>query len=247
MQKDERRTENRSRRSKSIIVAAIILMLCLITTCVVGTTLAKYTTSGTGKDEARVAKWGVNITINGDKLFNNTYENPSASAVTVKATSDVVAPGTSGSTTFSIEGKPEVSLKIKIDFDYTYDVCLKSGYNSSITSDYYPIKFTLKQIGDYTTTPVNTVLYNGVTRLEDVSLATIKDFLNGWSQEYGPNTDLKSTYELSWKWSFDGNDTADTILGNLMAENIGEGGEKIGTYYSLLVDYTLTVEATQID
>ncbi len=240
MQVNQKRTDNKSKKSKTIIVAAIVLMLCLITTCVVGTTLAKYTTSGSGNDSAQVAKWGVKIEIQGDKLFNNEYKN-SDGAVTVKSTSDVVAPGTSGSTTFSISGTPEVSLRVSIDFVKNYDVFLKAGYtNSGIAAgeaDYHPIEFTLKQVKNYSG-EVDVELIKG-------TLDEIQAYLNNWSsnaKDYKPNTVLDSTFELSWEWAFSQNDKADTILGDLIAEGKGNCDN-----YCLNVGYTLTVTATQID
>ncbi len=243
MQKDERRTENRSRRSKSIIVAAIILMLCLITTCVVGTTLAKYTTSGDGSDSARVAKWGVNIEINGDSLFKNEYQKSDSDAtLTVKSSSTedkVVAPGTSGSTTFSITGTPEVALNVTIKLENIEDVFLKANDENNFDADYYPIVFTLKQTANRNGNIDHTIATG--------TLADIAKALNGtsdsWSENYAPNTKLDSTFELSWEWAFDGgNDAADTILGDYIAANKSDCDD-----YCLNVSYELTVTATQID
>lgn len=226
MQVNQKRTDNKSKKSKTIIVAAIVLMLCLITTCVVGTTLAKYTTSGSGNDSAQVAKWGVKIEILGDKLFNNQYNNPSDSEVTVKSTSDVVAPGTSGSTTFSISGTPEVALNVSINFVKTSDVYLDS---------YHPLVFTLKQVENYAG-PVDVTLKSG-------TLEEIETYLHSWSQDYNPNTKLDATFELSWVWAFNGaNDVNDTLLGDLIAET-----QTTDKSYSTSVGYTLTVTATQID
>lgn len=225
MQVNEKRTDNKSKKSKTIIVAAIVLMLCLITTCVVGTTLAKYTTQGTGNDSAQVAKWGVKIEIQGDKLFSNEYKNPTDSAVTVKSTSDVVAPGTSGSTIFSISGTPEVALNVKIDFAKTNDVYLGT---------YHPVVFELKQIKNYTG-DIDVVLESG-------TLEEVETYLHEWSQNYNPNTVLDATFELSWEWAFDGDDAKDTLLGDLIA-----GTQTTTESYSTSIGYTLTVTATQND
>lgn len=239
MQVNEKRTDNKSKKSKTIIVAAIVLMLCLITTCVVGTTLAKYTTSGSGSDSAQVAKWGVKIEILGDKLFNNEYKN-SSNAVTVKSTSDVVAPGTSGSTTFSISGTPEVALNVSIDFDMTSDVYLYT---------YHPLVFTLKQVRNYAG-DVDVTLKSG-------TLKEIETYLSSWSNKnYNPNTVLDATFELSWEWKFDGegesvgaNDVNDTLLGDLIAatDPTSVVAGITSDDYSTQVGFTLSVTATQID
>lgn len=47
----------------------------LMTTCAISSTFAKYTTSASGTDSARVAKWGFTpTTITLTDLFKNTYD-----------------------------------------------------------------------------------------------------------------------------------------------------------------------------
>lgn len=236
------------KKNKTLKLASGLLILCLITTCVIGTTLAKYTTGGSAQDSAQVAKWGVKISMLGDGLFANEYSNAD-NGVTVKSTQDVVAPGTSSNEStaakFSISGTPEVKVNITIDFNKTNDVYLKAGTyadettatvtddNFTLDADYHPIVFTLKQTKD-ATGAIDVTLQSG-------TLAQIETFLNNWSRDYKPNTDLTSEFELSWVWNFAGNDKADTYLGNRIA-----AGET-DTKYSYSVGYTLTVTATQID
>lgn len=57
---------------KTMRVAGLLLALVLVTSCFVGGTFAKYVTSGTGTDSARVAKFGVEITANGTMFAKNT-------------------------------------------------------------------------------------------------------------------------------------------------------------------------------
>ena len=52
--------------------SSLMLALVLITSCFVGGTFAKYVTSGSGTDSARVAKFGVTVTANGD-VFAKEY------------------------------------------------------------------------------------------------------------------------------------------------------------------------------
>lgn len=235
-------------------LAAVLMILCLITACVIGTTLAKYTTSGSGSDTAQVAKWGVKIEIQGDTLFSNQYTGTD-SAVTVKASDTfhkVVAAGTQGgggSMKFAISGKPEVAVNVKIDFVVSNNVVLKAGtYDDETTAsnttdtftlseDYSPIKFVLKQTKDEN----GDKLVGGVTPV--IAQGSIKDIetaLAGWSHNYAPNTNLAAEFELSWTWDFNGNDKADTFLGNRAAD------ETTNDNWSTSIGYTLTVTATQI-
>ena len=59
-----------------MIIVSLLLTLVLITTSVLSGTLAKYTTSSSSSDSARVAKWGADIKITtSDKLPGNLTPN----------------------------------------------------------------------------------------------------------------------------------------------------------------------------
>lgn len=81
--------------------ASALLVLVLLTTCIISGTFAKYTTSASGGDSARVAYWGFDkaASINID-LFDDTYNNV-ASSGEIDGISNVIAPGTSKTTEFS--------------------------------------------------------------------------------------------------------------------------------------------------
>ena len=57
------------KKNKFMRLASVMLMLCLITTCAISGTFAKYTTSATATDTARVAKWGVKVVVTGKEAF----------------------------------------------------------------------------------------------------------------------------------------------------------------------------------
>ena len=61
-----------SKKNWTMRAAVLMLVLVLITSCFVGGTFAKYVTSGSGTDSARVAKFGVTVTASGD-LFAKEY------------------------------------------------------------------------------------------------------------------------------------------------------------------------------
>lgn len=64
-------------KKKNVLMrsAGLLLALVLVTSCFVGSTFAKYVTSGDAGDNARVAKWGVSITAHatGD-VFAKEYD-----------------------------------------------------------------------------------------------------------------------------------------------------------------------------
>lgn len=153
------------KKTKSMRVALGMLALTLITSCFVGGTFAKYVTTASGSNSARVAKFGVTVTAGGD-AFKNQYETNESNgfgytetfSVEGKDGAIVVAPGTSGSVAlFSVEGSPEVAVNVNANLNATSRIKLPAkedyidqtgaGKTFNVTNDYYPIKWTLKKDG----------------------------------------------------------------------------------------------------
>lgn len=232
------------KKNKAMRAAGGMFVVTMLTTSIVSGTYAKYVTTGTVSDTARVAKFGVEIAADGD-LFGTSYVNatggnmPSSetsATLTVVSSNDnnVVAPGTKNSAglNFGITGQPEVAVDITIAaaIKDNKDIYLKKGTYTDVTvqastpaktfnleSDYYPIKWTLSK-GD---TPI--------TDYENVTLSKINSYFADMDElkNIKPNTDLSDIdaldgYTLSWAWDFDDsgkgtNDKADTVLGDLAA------------------------------
>lgn len=248
-----------SKKHWTLRAAGLLFALVLITSCFVGGTFAKYVTTGDGHESARVAKFGVTMSVANDTAFQKTYRTDNSSVSTAITNSvdsngheNLVAPGTKGSNfvVLSISGTPEVAVNVKIEASGT-DVFLKAGEYLDLTTaadgdkfnlaaDYYPITYTLTKTG--AATPVITG-----------NLDAIIDYLNGLSKNYPANTNLTSEigeYKLSWEWKFmddtiANKDQADTLLGAITA-----GGmttlPTLGTY-GTGVHLILTATVTQID
>ena len=230
--------------SKLMRASGILLILTLMTSCFVGGTFAKYVSEGQGEDAARVAKWGVEVTITGDG-FKTSYSKDDVPAningTTVISLGDdkVVAPGTAG--TFGgikITGIPEVAVKIQT----TADVEL-SGWNIGDNGEFYcPLKFT---IGD---TTINGLDYSTATAGGENSFqAAIKKAIeDATTQELEAGTDLSRLEDIiyNWQWPFEGatgsainqSDKLDTRLGDNAAD---------GDPATITIKVTTTV--TQID
>lgn len=249
------------KKNRFIKLASGLLVLCLMTTCVIGATLAKYTTAKDTQDSARVAKWGVRITAATSSAFATEYAKQDtgyAGTLSVKSSSTdkVVAPGTSGSATqFSISGTPEVAVRLSFAMTGVNEVKLTAGtYTNTdgatvtLGSDYNPIKWTLKK-NDTHVEGADTNVEGAV----NLTLAEMATFLSTYHVDYAPGTDLSATvptYKLYWAWAFDGNDTADSILGDLAANVSGikkDSNDIAARDYSTQVSYKLTITATQID
>lgn len=248
-----------SNKHWTLRAAGLLFALVLITSCFVGGTFAKYVTTGGGHESARVAKFGVTMSVANDTAFEKTYDTDDTSisatisnSVESSGPENLVAPGTKGSNfvVLSIKGTPEVAVNVKIAAE-GHDVFLKAGEYLDLTTaadsdkftlaaDYYPITYTLTKNG--AATPV-------VTGKLDAIIA----YLNGLSKNYPANTNLTSEigeYKLSWEWTFKDDtitykDQADTLLGAITA-----GGMTppltVGTYGTGVL-LTLTATVTQID
>ncbi len=194
------------KKNKMMRVASALLVAVLLTTCAISGTFAKYTTTGTGTDTARVAKWGVEVTTEGANAFSDKYTNSTNAETVVSAggaNDKVVAPGTSGSmVAVTVSGKPEVAVKVTYEATVTL-----TGWN--VNNTYYcPLEIT-----------VGTDTLKGTDYSSSTEFANaVKAKIDALTSEYDANTDLstKVANEISWKWAFEGNDDdKDTALGNL--------------------------------
>ncbi len=246
------------KKNRMMRVASTLLVAVLLSTCAVSGTFAKYVTSASGSDTARVAKWGVEVGGMESGLFNETYAKDDETTFenTVVSTDQVVAPGTKNDegVKFSLTGIPEVAVNVAFEVKGTenaeiQDVCLKKGVYKDYTkdvgseekftvdADYYPVEFTLKDD--------KTVLATG-------NLKAIQSYLTGLNKQYEAGTDLSKIcekenitgctgeYTLTWAWAFEGNNQADTLLGNVAAGEVSEGA-------NVNIDFKIVITVTQID
>ena len=124
------------KKNKAMRAAGVLVIATLLTTCLTAGTFAKYTTTDSATDSARVAKFGVTVVANGS-LYGSAYAANHAdtpvvadNTVTVKASNgdNVVAPGTKNDSGigFAVNGKPEVDVKITGTVE-AEDIFLKAG------------------------------------------------------------------------------------------------------------------------
>lgn len=244
--------------SKLTKAAAALAVLALGTSCFVGGTFAKYTTSGGGKDTARVAKFGVTVTASDNSMFKKNYETTDTSKYAGKysvssSTDDyVVAPGTDGNmASVNITGTPEVAVEVKyegaLELGTDDDWTITTDEEKKTTEVYCPLVFTVDGTDYY----IGGKDSEGTTITDITSLEkAVSDAVGAATDTYDPNTDLSGTSDkvptVSWRWYFtansDGNplasyqtDVKDTLLGDKAV-----GGD-IG------IEFDLDVTVTQID
>lgn len=253
------------KKNKMMRLASGLLVAVLLTTSMISGTFAKYVTSADANDTARVAKWGVEVTAS-TNAFATKYETKAtddAAALSVEATEKVIAPGTNSAEVgeafqFTISGTPEVATLVTIEIENIKDIFLANGEYTDWTKSpytgkfkvneaavdgrdvagYYPVKWTLT-VEDQN--PVGTTII-----ADKVSLQEVEDLVNAYvaSARYAPNEKLDATFTLSWEWDFEGNDQADTLLGNLAA---GTDTTVATENYNLVTSFDFTVTVTQID
>ena len=254
-------------------LACFLLVAVLISTSAISGTYAKYVTTAEGKEEARVAKWGVQVGVAGfsdaddDGLFLTSYAKDSTTTIdtTVKADQKVVAPGTKNEEviTFTLTGTPEVAVKVDVVVksstgDEAVDVVLPAGtgytdwtesvdgkYDKTFDNakDYHPVKFTLYDKGNKGTPIVN-----------KGTLADVEAALQGLSKEYAPGTDLSKVlannytgvYVLTWAWDFDDNGAGTYDKQDTLLGNIAAGLDTVAGA-SVALDIEVSITATQID
>lgn len=238
------------KKNRTMRVASLLLALTLITSCFVGGTFAKYTTSTTGGDSARVAYWGFDqeatTTID---LFDGEYDG----TVDAENGDNVIAPGTSKTTTFAFGYTPKGTDKNALtagaiaapEVDYTFTV------DAGITGDYDALdantnfKWTLQK-GNETIKEFQTVALL-IAELKGLS----GDATGTKTYEAGtlPTafTAADEVYTIGWVWDFETADDADETNGSEMAAQ-----DAIDTAMGNAQDlddvtFSITITATQID
>lgn len=219
------------KKNKMMRIAAFLLVAVILTTCAISGTFAKYVTSGSGSDTARVAKFGVTVTGTAD-TFKETYAKTDNSftldANSVVSTEDVVAPGTSGSmVAFEITGTPEVAVRVA----FTGTLELGDKWVDSTTAYYCPIEV---KVGD---TTFKGTEYASADAFETAVNAKIATYTNDYVAGTNLSTIGGDAPVITWKWAFEGNDNVkDTYLGDQAAAG-----------NAATISLAVTATVTQID
>lgn len=185
---------NKTKRSSMMVrlVAALVVVM-MFTMCFVGGTFAKYISSATGTDSARVAKWSILVggtdiatseTFTFD-LFKTIKDSDGTSDETDISPADgtIIAPGTSGSFEIVIKNESEVTAQYTIDYTVT-------------NTDNIPVEFSVDGGANWS------------ADLADVAASESTKLAVGATK----------TVTVQWRWRFEATDIAagdaiDTPLG----------------------------------
>ena len=183
------------KNNKTVKFMALVLFVTILAIILVSGTYAKYTTSATGSDNARVAKWSIKL---GDEdiakstektfaidLFSTITNTDGSEEKNVKKTDgSLIAPGTMGSfTLLSLKNESEVNAKYSV----TYTLLNESGV---------PLEFT--------------------TNKDDESSWKSDFTAVNVSNEALATDATATTATVYWRWAFTkdtARDTSDTTLG----------------------------------
>ena len=179
----------RKRSSMMVRLVAVLAVTMMFTMCFVGGTFAKYTSSATGTDSAKVAKWDIkvgttNIATNDTFTFdlfktiqdsNGTAEETDMSPVD----GTIIAPGTRGSFDIVIKNDSQVNATYAIDYTVT-------------NTNNIPVKFSV----------------DGTNWFDDINYLDVRSV--------AINMGATATVTVQWMWEFEriDGDTQDTTLGS---------------------------------
>ena len=223
----------RTKKNRSLRVMVLVLMFTLISTCMLGGTMAKYTSEATGSDSARVAIWGFSG-VNAVNIFTTTYDNVLSSDGT-----DVVAPGTHGSFSFGLaSGVSEVTTDITFNLTETNTSNIpivyeySGSYYSSVLSGTVYLNLETGSFAAVTIAgnlaALNTALATSYTR---IPAGTDYNTLTGGT--------------VTWYWAFE-QDAVDTTGANIAARDTSDTALGVSAAAGSAATVTLNAKLTAV-
>lgn len=211
---------------KSIRTAVGMAIAVLLTTCLIGGTFARYISGATEYADARVAYWGFDdaASIEITDLFSESYTNVQSSNG-----SNVIAPGTEGSASFSFAFQPGEASAPEVAYRFSISA---TGSCSDDILDNPMIQFKLDN-GSYGTW---SALLSSIEALAG-DASGMKTYSAGTLP--AAFTTASNTHTIYWRWVFEDADDPDDQ--NAMDSLMGTQDE-LGT-----VHLELSVVAAQLD
>lgn len=236
------------KKTKFMRAALLLLVLTLITSCFVGGTFAKYTTSGNAQNHARVAKWGIELDGNQEfgkygTLFAYEYATDDKSVTGIAKSvigggytpgskmSYVFAPGTGGKTdTLTIKGTTEVAVHVEREADIAFGLY---GTEWLVNGEFYcPLVFTITKDGQ-------DKIIKGTDHTSAESLISALESEIELDELYAPNVAIDKSLVVKWDWPFNGTDGKQTDKKDTALASYGDTWPEI--------NIAIDTKVTQID
>ena len=207
------------KQNKTYKILTGLALVAILTTTIVGSTMANYTTSADSKDSAKVA--AVRIDVSATDFFNKRYKSDitelaNNKVYTVQASGKVVAPGTGNKVPLYLNGRTE----LMVDANFSTDLELTGNwtYKDPETKEeifYCPIEFTFDTKTAAGQTDQITVKGLDYTSKEDLIAAIASNLKLNDTFPAGQEFEYYTPIEISWNWPFstgEENNAKDTAL-----------------------------------
>ena len=230
------------RKNRMMRLASILLVCVLLTTSVISGTFAKYTTSVTSEDEARVANWGFTATTAEFDLFDGTYDNVAYQTSSGTPT-NLIAPGTEKKDAGAFkmvlaenEKAPEVA--------YTFEITTTGSECALEIQNNKNIIWYLDDVKVGTNGTWNELL-DAIMNLDGNKTYAPGDFPEAFKSG--------ATHKVGWEWVFDGGGNEYEVSG---VTGSGAGGKLTQDEYDTYmgnqatlaqVKLVITFTATQVN
>lgn len=224
-------------KNKKMGIVAVLVMLVAVTLNSVGGTYAKYISKIDMTDEARVAKWHMDLTDgNGSgnynlDLFDTSYVYNGKEYVKSVDTDKVVAPGTKGESSFEITATSEVRYTVDYNFDAVRDFVVyyttttvggetvvdkmsnKEGELAG-AKEYRPLTYWIEYKVDGVENTQTQALLNATDGVKADAIQSVFDAYNAnngdgaGQHSFAPGKTHKLAFNVKWEW-----DATNTVPG----------------------------------
>ena len=238
-------------------VASVLLVAVLLSTCVISSTFAKYTTQVSSSDSARVAYWGFQSsnTMDITGLFAKDYTD-----VTSKNDKDVIAPGTNGSVSFqflydeSVTANTVAQTMTGPEVDYNFTISVVANCDAAIQEN-KNIVWKLNGGSELTWPELIEAIVelSGATNVTYVNNGTTTATVRYEANSLPPQFNNDQTHTISWEWKFDGGNNEYAVDGQQGSGTDGKlTQDEYDTYMGNMeemddVSIEITINATQVN
>ena len=208
------------KKNRAMRLAALMLVLVMMTSCFVGGTFAKYTTSADVEDEARVAYWG--FTQKDDITFNLFESNDEG---VLNNGSGLLAPGSEGSAKIKFVYTDYGTTATAPEVDYTFNITVTATGSEGADADTDALDANPNFKWMLNTTEYDTFAQlkaaiealDGNKTDDKYEAGTLPTAFYGTGDAANDGVE----YTIGWKWAFEtagegmtAQDETDTAMGN---------------------------------